>query len=315
MLREDHLDGVLNVTPDFLHADVAESVLESGLPLMTEKPLAGDLKGCRALMNAAGRTRTPCVVNFSKRHTSAVEAARILVADGVLGSLIKVEASYLQGWVHTMDWGDWRKVHAWTWRLNRGFAPLGVLADLGSHVVDLLYHITGREVLNVSEAVIDTVDKGIDEVGGLRLDSPDSASASIMLSGNLPVDFQVSRIRSGHRDDLILNLYGEEGRVSINLTRDRKSLSLIPYTPMEPPDDCLDPETQQPIGPLRAEREVHITTYRPKNNYRYFADILNDQPAEAPGISEGFKNLTVLDAIFRSSAANGATVQPEGLTG
>jgi predicted dehydrogenase len=105
MLVEEHLDGVLNVTPDVLHAEVARFVIDSGIPLMTEKPLAGDLESCRTLLETALSSGTPNVVNFSKRHASAVETARILVAGGSLGRLKKIDASYLQGWVYTMDWG------------------------------------------------------------------------------------------------------------------------------------------------------------------------------------------------------------------
>ncbi|MDT8299361.1 MAG: Gfo/Idh/MocA family oxidoreductase, partial [Spirochaetaceae bacterium] len=312
MLMEEHLDGVLNVTPDFLHAEVAGLVLHSGIPLMTEKPLAGDLESCRSLLDTAVSSGIPNVVNFSKRHASAVETARILVTGGSLGHLKKIDASYLQGWVYTMDWGDWREVHAWTWRLNREFAPLGVLGDLGSHLIDLLTHITGGNVVQVSDSVLGVVDKGIERVGGLLLDSPDFASASLELTESIPVSFKVSRIDSGHKDDLILVFEGEDARLSINLSRDRKNVRLVPYKPQELPENCLDPETLKPIGSLMAEMEVEITTHRPKTNYQHFADILNGRPAAAPGITEGFTNLAVLDAVLASSGADGTPVRPDG---
>ena len=315
MLTEEHLDGVLNVTPDFLHAEVAGIVLQSGIPVMTEKPLAGDLESCRTLLETAVRTGTPNVVNFSKRHASAVETARILVTGGSLGRLLRVDASYLQGWVYTLDWGDWRNVHAWTWRLSREFAPLGVLGDLGSHLIDLICHITGRKVIQVSNAVLNTIDKGMDKVDGILLDSPDFASASLTLSDNLPVSFRVSRIETGHKDDLSLMFEGEDARLSINLSRDRKNIRIVQNKPQELPGKCLNPETLEPLRSLTTEMEVEITTHRPKTNYQHFVDILNGRPSEAPGITVGFTNLAVLDAVSASSEAKGSPVRPEGFPG
>jgi predicted dehydrogenase len=232
--------------------------------------LAGDLESCRTLLETALSSGTPNVVNFSKRHASAVETARILVAGGSLGRLKKIDASYLQGWVYTMDWGDWRNVHAWTWRLNREFSPMGVLGDLGSHLIDLLTFITGKNVVQVSDAVLSVVDKGTEKVGGLLLDSPDFASASLELTESIPVDFKVSRIDSGHQDDLILVFEGEDARLSINLSQDRKNVRYVPYLPQEMPGNCLDSGTLEPIGSLTAEMEVEITTHRPKTQLSAF---------------------------------------------
>jgi len=44
MVGSEALDGILNVTPDYLHAEVVRAAVDAGLPILTEKPLVGSLQ-------------------------------------------------------------------------------------------------------------------------------------------------------------------------------------------------------------------------------------------------------------------------------
>jgi hypothetical protein len=53
MIAELKPDGIFNVTPDYLHFETASAVLEAGIPLMTEKPLAVGIAECLRLKKIA----------------------------------------------------------------------------------------------------------------------------------------------------------------------------------------------------------------------------------------------------------------------
>jgi predicted dehydrogenase len=207
MIRDVRLDGIFNVTPDHLHFETASAVLEAGIPLMTEKPLAVGIDECRRLKKIAQKAAVPIVVNFSKRHTAAMAVTRAVLSSGCLGEPIRIEAAYQQGWVYTRDWGNWEDIHSWTWRMDKSIAPLGVLSDLGSHIVDLVRYITGREIISVAGAVAGVADKGRVLAGAHRLDSTDFAQAILTLEGNIPAAFTASRIDTGEKDTVCATIY------------------------------------------------------------------------------------------------------------
>ncbi|NUR26177.1 MAG: gfo/Idh/MocA family oxidoreductase, partial [Catenulispora sp.] len=50
-------------------------LLDAGVPTYVDKPLADNLADCRALVEHAGRTGTPLMVGFNRRHAPAYVAA------------------------------------------------------------------------------------------------------------------------------------------------------------------------------------------------------------------------------------------------
>jgi len=288
MVGSEALDGILNVTPDYLHAEVVRAAVDAGLPILTEKPLVGSLQEAAALESALSGRDLPVVVNFSKRHTAALAALRSVIIGEKLGSLIRVETAYRQGWVFNHDWGDWRTVHAWTWRLDGRTAPLGVLGDLGSHLVDLIPYVTGRQVETVSGGRMAVVPKGIDRVDEHQLDSPDYAVGILGLSGGVPASLTVSRVDADAVDELTVRAWCSAGLAEVNLERDRRRARV-----------------------KDASGERMVEAEKPPSNYRKFVSILRGEPAEAPGLREGLRAQRILDAVRRSADGGGLPVDVE----
>ena len=85
------------------------------------------------------------MVGFNYRRVPAIALARQLVADGRIGAIRHVRASYLQDWLAD-------PAFPLTWRLQREHAGSGALGDLGSHIVNLAQHLTGQLITGVSAA-------------------------------------------------------------------------------------------------------------------------------------------------------------------
>ena len=77
------------------------------------------------------------MTGFNYRRVPALALARKLVADGRIGRIRHVRASYLQDWLVDASF-------PLTWRLQRERAGSGALGDLGAHIVDLAQYLTGR---------------------------------------------------------------------------------------------------------------------------------------------------------------------------
>jgi predicted dehydrogenase len=121
------VDAAIVAVPNHLHADVAVDLLERGIHVLVEKPLAISTREGRRVVEAA-RGRVLAVGNFRRLFPSTRLVAE-LVERKTCGRPIRFVAE--EGFVYS-----------WTTRsgfaLDRARAGGGVLIDLGSHVLDQL---------------------------------------------------------------------------------------------------------------------------------------------------------------------------------
>jgi len=75
-LLEAELDAVIVCVPDRLHAPIGLMVLEAGLPVLMEKPLAPTVAECQALADAAAGSGLTLQPAFMKRHDPGIAYAR-----------------------------------------------------------------------------------------------------------------------------------------------------------------------------------------------------------------------------------------------
>ncbi len=108
MLDEADLDGVLIGTRCSSHTPLAIAVLERGLPLFLEKPVATSWEQLAALEEAAARSTSPVVVSFPLRVSAVCQAVREIIDSGVIGTVEHVQAvnnvpfyssTYYHGWM------------------------------------------------------------------------------------------------------------------------------------------------------------------------------------------------------------------------
>ena len=76
------------------------------------------------------------MINLSYRDWSCIQGVAALVQRGGLGEMRHVEASYLQSWLPSKIWGDWRTTPTWLWRLSTLHGSKGALGDVGVHIID-----------------------------------------------------------------------------------------------------------------------------------------------------------------------------------
>ena len=146
VIARDDIDIIDVCAPGNMHAEIAIAALEAGKHVIVEKPIANSVEEAERMLAAAEAATARgqhAIVNFNYRRVPAIEVARQLVAEGRIGPIRHVRAAYLQDWLNDPS-------SPMSWRLRRETAGSGALGDLGSHIADLIQHVTGESLDEVS---------------------------------------------------------------------------------------------------------------------------------------------------------------------
>ncbi|MET8125856.1 Gfo/Idh/MocA family oxidoreductase [Streptomyces sp. NPDC005065] len=228
LIARDDVQLVDICTPGDSHAEIAIAALEAGKHVLCEKPLANTVAEAEAMTEAAERARARgqvAMVGFNYRKVPAIAYARKLIADGRLGALRHVRATYLQDWLVDPE-------SPLTWRLEREHAGSGALGDLGAHIIDLAQYLAGELLVGVS-AVSETFVRerpllagasgGLSGVassearGAVTVD--DAAVFTGRLASGALASFEATRMAAGRKNALRLELNGERGSLAFDLER------------------------------------------------------------------------------------------------
>jgi predicted dehydrogenase len=142
-LLADPQVGVVHLcTPNDLHYPMARATLEAGRHVICEKPLAMSMRESSELVQLAHRTKLAAAVNYNLRYYPLAQEARARIHTGELGDVRLIHGGYLQDWLCLPT--------DWNWRLdpNQG-GDLRVVADIGTHWMDMVTWLTGLEVTAV----------------------------------------------------------------------------------------------------------------------------------------------------------------------
>jgi predicted dehydrogenase len=139
-LLDAGLDGVFVTTPDHTHEAVAVALLEAGVPVFVEKPLAITTAGCDRILDAARRTGVPLYVGHNMRHLPVMRAMRDLVLAGEIG---EVKAIWCRHFVS--HGGDY---YFKDWHADRRNST-SLLLQKGAHDIDAIHWLAGSTSVRV----------------------------------------------------------------------------------------------------------------------------------------------------------------------
>ena len=278
-------DAVSNVTPDAVHHRTTMPLLAAGKHVLCEKPLATNHRDAVDMAAAAKAAGVINMVNLTYRNVPALMQAAQLVQDGAIGAIRHFEASYLQSWLTQDQWGDWRNEEAWLWRLSTEHGSMGVLGDVGVHILDFASFAAGSEVESVS-CRLKTFDKAEGgHIGAYTLDANDSMAMHLALRNGAIGVIHASRFASGHINDLRLRLYGTEGGLDVRFEGWKSSLSVCRGADL-PEANWVD------IAP------VPVTP-----NFRRFIEAIKANTPVGPDFERGAMLQQVLDTAVASDEA------------
>lgn len=201
--RQDGIQAVVIVTPNYLHFDVAQMFLQHGMHVICDKPICMSSQESLQLLSLSQQMQKLVFVTYNYTAYPMVREARQRVLGGELGALRFVKVEYTQDWLATNVEQHGQKQASW--RVNPQLAGIaGCIGDIGVHAYNLAHFITGKIPSMLAADLVNFVE-------GRVLDD----HAHVLL-----------RYGSGARGILVASqiAIGAENRLSIQIVGDRGAL-------------------------------------------------------------------------------------------
>lgn len=285
LLARSGVDAVDICTPNDVHVPIALKAAAAGLPFSVEKPLAMDAHQAEQLARETRSRGLANMVCFSYRFKTAARYARALVQSGELGELYHVNMRYFQAWGMPVC------KTPLLWRFISARTGSGALGDLGSHGLDLVRFVTGREYeqLVSHNGTLITEREKPDGSGPGPVDVDDFSNTLARMEGGLPAVFEITRFAYGRGNYQRMELYGSKGALIYELDAepDRDTLSLCQGEAMRRGNTFVNLSIP---GDYRADQT------------QSFADILLGKgDGLSATVEDGLKNQLAVDAVLRSA--------------
>ncbi|MGO4804278.1 Gfo/Idh/MocA family protein [Arthrobacter sp. 2MCAF15] len=308
VIARDDIHIIDICAPGWMHAEIAIAALAAGKHVLVEKPLANTLAEAEAMADAAVAARSRGVqsmIGFNYRRVPALALARELISEGRLGTVRHVRAAYLQDWLVDPD-------SPMTWRLNKETAGSGALGDIASHAIDQVLFLLGDQVTEVSGRLHTFTSQRPGAAGLEDVTVDDAAWATLSLASGAIASVEVSRVATGQKNSLKLEIYGDKGALLFDL-EDLNELGFL---------DATLPVREQGFRRILVNEPEHpyVDAWWPQGHVigwehtftheiRDFLLAVGNGTQPSPSFEDGLNVQRILAAVEESAAAKSSLIQ------
>lgn len=299
--REDKVDAIAIVTPNFLHFPVAKAALEAGFHVICEKPMTTTLEDARTLAGIVKQTGKKLFLTHTYTGYPMVRQAREMVAAGAIGALRRVQVEYAQDWLAAPE--EDPQGSGSNWRNDPKKAGQGgAIGDIGTHAYNLAAFVAAEEPTHLLAELTALVP-------GRQVD--DDAMVLMRYASGAKGSLWASQVVAGNGNNLSLRIYGATG----GLEWWQEKPEELWYTPLGEPRRLLRRNgagaTIDAVSGSRipaAHPEGYLEAFA--NLYKDAADILMGKQKETlvPNADDGVSGLVFVTACLKSASNDGAWV-------
>ncbi len=287
LLSHPDVDAVVVDTPDATHYALVLAAARHRKHVFCEKPLATDVRQAREMVAAVEQAGVRGMVGFSTRFSPVIQNVKRLIDDGAIGEVFHVHAQFFNA-------GLLASPPRWTWRTDRARAGVGILGDLGSHLIDLNHFLIGptTEVMASMKTFIpELVDPTTGERHPAEVD--DDTALLVRFAGGAHGTLALSRLGSVHMDYPIgRRHYLVDGRKG-GILWENGVATLHPYRGRP-----VRIEGEPPLWEV--DHHTFIVGWA-RQNLEPFVEAIRAGADRAPTLRDGLLAQEVIDAAVRSA--------------
>ncbi len=312
LASDSQVDVVHICTPNHLHFDEATVLLRAGKHVMCEKPLAMNLRESASLVQLARSQQRAGGVTYNLRYYPLCQEAKALIEQGAIGEPRLIHGGFLQDWLlYPTDWN---------WRLEQNLGgDLRAVADIGTHWLDLVTWLTGRNVVAVCGDLatvipvrkrprgrVETFQSNTAQSDDVPISTDDYASVLLHFEKDVRGVMKVSQVSAGRKAQLDFEINGSEGSLAWNsespnelwIGSRREANRLLPKDP-----SLMSPTSRgysaYPGGHQEGYPDTFLQLFKEFYKYIQRGDLV--APRTFPTFETGHKELALCSAILQSS--------------
>jgi predicted dehydrogenase len=281
ILADSDVDFVISGVSNKYHYEILMAAIEMGKPIMSEKPFTRTMEEAQQLMELYEQNPIPCMIGFSYRYRPCFQYVKQLVEQGTLGRIRHIHAHYLQEENAPMFNKEY------TWRFSKAMAGSGILADIGSHMVDAARFFVG-EFEQVSGMMSTFIDQRTDPKTNLpvKVDVDDFTGFQCVLEGGVMGTFHTHKNAIGTGNQFHVTLYGDLGTVRVSV----ETPNVVYLTVREGDNNAL------------IEKTIHLDNRSMTPMLQDFIDYLDDRGSSLiPTLLDGYRNQQIMQMIIDSA--------------
>ncbi|RKY02525.1 MAG: hypothetical protein DRP54_01600 [Spirochaetes bacterium] len=244
LLDRKDIDIIDICTPNCAHHNQIMKALDAGKHLYVDKPLCITDEEADEIVSKSQGLDLINMVAYHNRFYPAMKKMKQLVEEGFLGRPLFFRLCYYHA--SNLNPDTYRG-----WRQELDSAGGGVLYDMGSHILDLLYYIFGNYEKGHMQSMILYPQRPGKGGKPQRVLAEDHVLINAVMKNGSFGTLEASKVIAGSNDDLIVELYGEKGSIKFNLM-DPNFLYIY---------DTRD--TSEPIGGMRGFRALETVNKDP----------------------------------------------------
>lgn len=294
LIDSPDIDVIDICTPNIYHYETIKKAIAAGKHIYCEKPLCvTEQQAAEVAALAEARGVTAGIV-FNNRHMLPVMRAKEYIESGKLGQILSFRGAYY----HSSATDTARPAG---WKQNRDICGGGVLFDLGSHIIDLIYYLCGEfDAVSGMGRIVYPVRAGMDG-NAWNTNADEAFYLTARLKNGALGTIETGKIFTGTNDDLSFEIYGSDGALRFSLMEPNWLYVYDKYAPQTgfqrveccgryPAPGGIFPGIKAPIGWLRG----HI-----QSMYAFLNAVYSGAPA-SPSFVDGAHVQSVMAAAYRS---------------
>jgi len=289
--KEEQIDFVSIVTPNYLHADAARKLLKAGFHVMCDKPLTVNLEEALKVKKMVEETNLIFGMTYTYRGYAAILELARQVRNGKVGKVKKVLVDYSQGWLAQLVEREGNKQAEW--RTDPKYSGAGgTIADIGTHAFNMAEYVVNSKAIELAADVSILVDdRKIDDDANMLLHFENGARGVV----------SVGQALAGEENSFSVKIYGDKGCL---MWEHEKPAQLI--------FKSMDLEETQEIDELRVDLnkiknilpDGHPESFLKAFIYIYdqFIDhIKTGKDTKHPNIEDGVRGMLFIEKALKSS--------------
>ena len=280
LLAADVADALVIATPNHTHVDFLLPALETGLPIMVEKPLCTTAEDCRTVIEAANGRAAPVWVAMEYRYMPPVARLIEEVRAGTIGTL-RMLAIREHRFPFLPKVGDWNR-----FARNTG----GTMVEKCCHFFDLMRLIVDAEPVRVYASGAQDVNHLDERYDGETPDMVDNAFVIVDFAGGARGLLDLCMFAEISRDQEEISAVGEKGKVEAGVPSSTLFIGNRETGESHTEIVPVDPE-------ILAAGNHHGSTYF---EHLAFRKAIQDGTAPEVGLTDGLKAVAMGLAAERS---------------